>query len=225
MSQYDSEGLKLLPIDEYMNIFQAAPDVITKQPPTQVDTCPIWLVWKSPKDPDMSKESWDFETKSVRRKNREGSGFLGLGNPNGTYTPSMIQINTEPARFSHPQKETTIVFQASILRGYMDVSKNNGTAKSSILIGFSIMNHPFWGTPIFGNHPYIVSFRECKPLDFVRIHLWDPPGKKRVLPLQRPKAGLKRLRKCVCRSKKRCRLVLDVFFLGMERRSVHWRTW
>ena len=126
----------------------------------------------------MSKESWDFETKSVRRKNREGSGFLGLGNPNGTYTPSMIQINTEPARFSHPQKETTIVFQASILRGYMDVSKNNGTAKSSILIGFSSMNHPFWGTPIFGNHPYIVSFRECKPLDFVRIHLWDPARKE-----------------------------------------------
>ena len=23
--------------------------------------------------------------------------------------------------------------------------------KSSILIGFSITNHPFWGTPIFGN--------------------------------------------------------------------------
>ena len=23
--------------------------------------------------------------------------------------------------------------------------------KSSILIGFSIINHPFWGTPIFGN--------------------------------------------------------------------------
>ncbi len=34
---------------------------------------------------------------------------------------------------------------------YMDVSKNNGTSKSSILIGFSIINHPFWGTPIFGN--------------------------------------------------------------------------
>ena len=26
-----------------------------------------------------------------------------------------------------------------------------GTPKSSILIGFSIRNHPFWGTPIFGN--------------------------------------------------------------------------
>ena len=25
------------------------------------------------------------------------------------------------------------------------------TPKSSILIGFSIINHPFWGTPILGN--------------------------------------------------------------------------
>ena len=34
---------------------------------------------------------------------------------------------------------------------YMDVSENSGTPKSSILIGFSIIHHPFWGTPIFGN--------------------------------------------------------------------------
>ena len=33
----------------------------------------------------------------------------------------------------------------------MDVSKNSGTPKSSILIGFSIINNPFWGNPIFGN--------------------------------------------------------------------------
>ena len=33
----------------------------------------------------------------------------------------------------------------------MGVSKNKGTPKSSILIGISILNHPFWGTPIFGN--------------------------------------------------------------------------
>ena len=32
----------------------------------------------------------------------------------------------------------------------MDVSKNSGTPKSSILIWFSIINHPFWGTPMFG---------------------------------------------------------------------------
>ena len=33
----------------------------------------------------------------------------------------------------------------------MDVSENSGTPKSSILGGLSIINHPFWGTPIFGN--------------------------------------------------------------------------
>ncbi len=33
----------------------------------------------------------------------------------------------------------------------MGVSKNDGTPKSSILIGISIINHPFWGAPIFGN--------------------------------------------------------------------------
>ena len=38
----------------------------------------------------------------------------------------------------------------------MDVSENSGTPKSSILIGFSIINHPFWGTPIFGNTHMVV---------------------------------------------------------------------
>ena len=33
----------------------------------------------------------------------------------------------------------------------MVVSKYRGTPKSSILIGVSIINHPFWGTPILGN--------------------------------------------------------------------------
>ena len=34
---------------------------------------------------------------------------------------------------------------------HMGVSKISGTPKSSILIGVSLINHPFWGTPIFGN--------------------------------------------------------------------------
>ena len=33
----------------------------------------------------------------------------------------------------------------------LGVSKNSGTPKTPILIGFSIVNHPFWGTIIFGN--------------------------------------------------------------------------
>ena len=43
----------------------------------------------------------------------------------------------------------------------MGVSENSGTPKSSILIGFSIINHPFLGTPIFGNtHIYIVKITD-----------------------------------------------------------------
>ena len=40
------------------------------------------------------------------------------------------------------------------MRVYMGVSENSGTPKSSILIGFSIINHPFWGTPNVWKHPY-----------------------------------------------------------------------
>ena len=48
----------------------------------------------------------------------------------------------------------------------MDVSENSGTPKSSILIGFSIINHLFWGTPIFGNTHILQTlfFREAPEL-------------------------------------------------------------
>ena len=42
----------------------------------------------------------------------------------------------------------------------MDVSENRGTPKSSISKGFSIINNPFWGTPIFGN----IHINLCLPL-------------------------------------------------------------
>jgi len=35
----------------------------------------------------------------------------------------------------------------------MDVSKNRGIPKSSILIRVSILNHPFWGYPYFLETP------------------------------------------------------------------------
>ena len=37
-----------------------------------------------------------------------------------------------------------------------------GPPKSSILIGFSIINHPFWGTPIFGNIHVWLRFIDLK---------------------------------------------------------------
>ena len=56
------------------------------------------------------------------------------------------------------------VSKLNTLSQYMGVSKNNGTPKSSILIGFSIINHPFWGTPIFGN-PHMICIDDifCAP--------------------------------------------------------------
>ena len=45
-----------------------------------------------------------------------------------------------------------------MLANDIGVSKNRGTPKSSILIGFSLINHPFWGTPVFGNTHMESSF-------------------------------------------------------------------
>ena len=61
---------------------------------------------------------------------------------------------------------------------HLGVSKNNGTPKSSILIGFSIINHPFWGTPIFGN----THFQICNG------YVW--PRKKPPFPRQKPPGPL-----------------------------------
>ena len=46
----------------------------------------------------------------------------------------------------------------------MGVSKNRGNPKSSILIGFSIINHPFGGTIIFGNTHILSSSKMGKAL-------------------------------------------------------------
>ena len=57
---------------------------------------------------------------------------------------------------------------------YMDVSENSGTPKSSVLIGFFIINHPFWGTPIFENTPVQLhsNLSPKKPWNFTaRLHL------------------------------------------------------
>ena len=54
--------------------------------------------------------------------------------------------------------------------GDMGVSNNSGTPKSSILIGFSIINHPFRCTPIFGN-THIKKQHSRKGLNFRLIHV------------------------------------------------------
>ena len=69
----------------------------------------------------------------------------------------------------------------------MDVSKNSGTPKSSILIGVSIINHPFWSTPIFGN-PHMVfinSNSEDETIGSIYSHIffYTPWKSKRPMKL------------------------------------------
>ena len=70
---------------------------------------------------------------------------------------SSVPVPTELSADKEPEPEkdpAEVEAQQKDLKSkihYMDVSENRGTPKSSILIGFSIINHPFWGTPIFGN--------------------------------------------------------------------------
>ena len=53
----------------------------------------------------------------------------------------------------------------SLTPNHLGVSKNRCTPKSSIFIGFSLINHPFWCTPIFGN----IHFKTFSKL------LWSQP--------------------------------------------------
>ena len=60
---------------------------------------------------------------------------------------------------------------------HVDVSENSGTPKISILIGFCIINHPFWGTPIKGNThvgyvPPKTNSQQPTPLKFWWLEDW-----------------------------------------------------
>ena len=74
----------------------------------------------------------------------------------GKYVWISLQASCANPRFQVSSKHILEIHPFSTLnhdcgRKVLGVSKNNGTPKSSILIGFSIINHPFWDTPIFGN--------------------------------------------------------------------------
>ena len=68
--------------------------------------------------------------------------------PGNTLGPSRT-LGYWPA--SRNSESHIVMLQEVMSNVQMDVSENRGTPKSSILIGFSIINHPFWGTLIFGN--------------------------------------------------------------------------
>ncbi len=70
---------------------------------------------------------------------------------------------------NHPNS-LVLSMESRNLPNYMGVSKDNGTPKSSILTGFSIINPPLWDTPIFGNIHISSSGGWNQHVDFHIIH-------------------------------------------------------
>ncbi len=76
---------------------------------------------------------------------------------------------------SNKHSNSTHPYTVYSIQVYMDVSKNRCTPKSSILMGFSIINHPFGGfSPYFSKHPYIknscpllIAMFDCWRVQFV----------------------------------------------------------
>ena len=82
---------------------------------------------------------------------------------------------------THPRSwfwgQDTVAMQCCWTQGvwwcHLGVSKNrSGPPKSSILIGFSLINYPFWGTPIFGNiHLKLADVHPISPNNAIRWHI------------------------------------------------------
>ena len=66
----------------------------------------------------------------------------------------------------------------------MEVSSNGGTSKSSISLGFPLINHPFWVSPICGN-PHIETMKQCGDFEKMvpppqwKMPLWNTSENKK----------------------------------------------
>ena len=89
-----------------------------------------------------------------------GSKFLGTENSYPIARCACGSIGGEVSWSIEGSKKTGTAGSHRIHETIVDmgVSESSGTPKSSILIGFSIINHPFWGTSIFGN-THILSLK------------------------------------------------------------------
>ena len=107
---------------------------------------------------------------------KENTGGLHRPNPAPIAQPCFVRNSELKAIASYEQMEDEAHSQGDsepvifVQWGHIGVSKNNGTPKSSILIGFSIINHPFWGTPNFWKPPcgdiWVSAPAPCKNIWF-----------------------------------------------------------
>ena len=123
--------------------------------------------------------SWEHLFKGMigKKHHREIEGALHV---DGSTSIFLSRLKTPM------NKKTRCVFFLTFWVFHMDVSENSGTPKSSILIRFSIINHPFWGAPILGNtHIYLAPYL-CQSLcfnftdsDSLKTSPTFPPTKKK----------------------------------------------
>ena len=71
-----------------------------------------------------------------------------------------------------PLKMRMFLFHGLLILDDLGVSVNGGTPKSSILIGFSIINHPFWGTPNFWKPPSPEKTHQVPMFRTETMELW-----------------------------------------------------
>ena len=76
---------------------------------------------------------------------------IGLKRKNTKKSTSLTQLKSPHASYVHGFKKNRYGKIPGEQKINLGLSKSKGIPKSSILIGFSIINHPFWGIPIFGN--------------------------------------------------------------------------
>ena len=75
------------------------------------------------------------------------SGYMSDRQPIAGSNPRILE--EMPTSMVMPNTFSTLISSCLVLNGGF---QNHGTPKSSILIGFSIINYPFWDTTILGNH-------------------------------------------------------------------------
>ena len=119
--------------------------------------------WESyPRDPGSPSENGFMEPKyyafrfgdcTPQSSAEKVIGSLGSNKKNTTPVAELLQFQVAHLHYPSLTLRSLVTWREFFGRKWkeMGVSKNNGTPKSSILIGCFIINHPFWGTPIFGN--------------------------------------------------------------------------
>ena len=104
----------------------------------------------SPTDLTLTGDNAQEEVSAAERQTQQQQHW-----PSGP--PDSNKTASRDLCWCYPQREsnTTILVLIFLLPDsykyeYMEVSWNRGTPKSSILMGLSLINHLFWGTPIDG---------------------------------------------------------------------------